>query len=272
MIFNNKLQKLYAILIIRTQNVKDFCVWIKWYEHFIKCDKIVIINDNSDFSLLPYINQYNNIILIPALYDNYIQKENYNIIIYNILKPNKNDIILIPDADEFWWYDTKKFISLQHCLNAERERLKTNCICVPWVNLMSPELLKSRPWDCDFTQFCTYRIGSEFIEYKPIIFYDENCKIENIHYGLSDYKVISEKSEHINIFGKVLYDYHLRLYHYRITTIDEYQSKLRSCLNKKVLVNNKRFYMNEDINTYLASTNQYPYKEDLTVLNTLKTI
>ena len=273
---HNKFQKLYAILIIKSNNAEDFVMWLDWYEKFIKCDKIVIINDNSDIAIVNYINNYDNIILIDNLFSKDNQIENYNSVIQEILKPNIDDIIIMPDFDEFWWYDTTKFNSFIECAMNEFIKFKTNSVCVPWTNMMCKDLLEERPWYImNYNDLCKYRVNISITEIKPIILYNGK-PFENVHHGLKDFKTITNINLDENkkgiIFAETDYTYYLRLYHYRITTILEYNNKIKTSLIKKNIRNNKRIYMNKDIHKYLTETNQYPHTLDLTVDDVLKTI
>lgn len=273
---HNKFQKLYAILIIKSSNLNDFIMWLDWYEKFIKCDKIVIINDNSDFVLINYINKYDNIILINDLYSRDKQVENYNTVITDVLKPNIDDIIIIPDFDEFWWYDTTKFSSFIECAMNEFIKYKTHSVCIPWTNMMSEYLLQERPWyRMNYNDLCKYRVTTKVSEIKPIILYNGEI-LENVHSGLKEFNPITNINIGENkkgiIFAETAYDYYLRLYHYRITTISEYNNKIKTSLIKKNLRNNKRIYMNADIHKYLKETKQSPDILDLTINDTLQTI
>ena len=267
-------QNLYAILIIKGTNAADFNMWLTWYEKFIKCDKIIILNDNSELNISDYIKNYNNIVLINELYSKTNQIDNYNIVISDIIKPNINDIIIIPDFDEFWWYDSFKFNSFKECVMHDFIKFKTHSLGVPWTNMMSKNLLATRPENMNYNDLCKFRINVAFIEMKPVILYDNN-DFDSVHHGLKNFETITttdvfEIDNRHKMFARTIYDYYLRLYHYRITTIDEYNDKIKTSLIKQNLINNKRYYMDSNIEDYLTKSKQFPYMLDLTVDSTLK--
>ena len=267
-------QNLYAILIIKGTNAADFNMWLTWYEKFIKCDKIIILNDNSELNISDFIKNYNNIVLINELYSKTNQIDNYNIVISDIIKPNINDIIIIPDFDEFWWYDSFKFNSFKECVMHDFIKFKTHSLGVPWTNMMSKNLLATRPENMNYNDLCKFRINVAFIEMKPVILYDNN-DFDSVHHGLKNFETITttdvfEIDNRHKMFARTIYDYYLRLYHYRITTIDEYNDKIKTSLIKQNLINNKRYYMDSNIEDYLTKSKQFPYMLDLTVDSTLK--
>ena len=271
---SNKIQNLYAILIIKGSNAADFIMWLNWYEKYIKCDKIIILNDNSELNIPDYIKDYDNIILINELYSKTNQVDNYNIVISDIIKPNINDIIIIPDFDEFWWYDSFKFGSFKECVMHDFIKFKTHSLGVPWTNMMSKNLLPTRPMNMNYNDLCKFRINVAFIEMKPVILYDNNS-FDSVHHGLKNFEAITttdvfEIDNRHKLFARTIYDYYLRLYHYRITTIDEYNNKIKTSLIKQNLINNKRYYMDSNIEDYLTKSKQFPYMLDLTVDSTLK--
>jgi len=271
---SKEIQKLYAILIIKGTNAADFNMWLTWYEKFIKCDKIIILNDNSELNISDYIKNYNNIVLINELYSKTNQIDNYNIVISDIIKPNINDIIIIPDFDEFWWYDSFKFNSFKECVMHDFIKFKTHSLGVPWTNMMSKNLLATRPENMNYNDLCKFRINVAFIEMKPVILYDNN-DFDSVHHGLKNFETITttdvfEIDNRHKMFARTIYDYYLRLYHYRITTIDEYNDKIKTSLIKQNLINNKRYYMDSNIEDYLTKSKQFPYMLDLTVDSTLK--
>ena len=271
---SKEIQNLYAILIIKGTNAADFNMWLTWYEKFIKCDKIIILNDNSELNISDYIKNYNNIVLINELYSKTNQIDNYNIVISDIIKPNINDIIIIPDFDEFWWYDSFKFNSFKECVMHDFIKFKTHSLGVPWTNMMSKNLLATRPENMNYNDLCKFRINVAFIEMKPVILYDNN-DFDSVHHGLKNFETITttdvfEIDNRHKMFARTIYDYYLRLYHYRITTIDEYNDKIKTSLIKQNLINNKRYYMDSNIEDYLTKSKQFPYMLDLTVDSTLK--
>jgi hypothetical protein len=271
---SKEIQKLYAILIIKGSNAADFNMWLTWYEKFIKCDKIIILNDDSELNISDYIKNYNNIVLINGLYSKTNQITNYNIVISDIIKPNINDIIIIPDFDEFWWYDSFKFNSFKECVMHDFIKFKTHSLGVPWTNMMSKNLLATRPENMNYNDLCKFRINVAFIEMKPVILYDNN-NFDSVHHGLKNFETITttdvfDIDNRHKLFARTIYDYYLRLYHYRITTIDEYNNKIKTSLIKQNLINNKRYYMDSNIEDYLTKSKQFPYMLDLTVDSTLK--
>lgn len=259
------MHKLFAILHTKLYNLVDFNMWLKWYINYIKCDEIIIINDKSVVDINNFLKIYkqinNNIktnikIVKAEECSNSIlnrQTNNYNYVIKNIMKPNYNDIIIIPDDDEFWWYDTSKFKNFKDCVIYEKNRLKTNCILVANILLCNNNYLEKREPFQNFNDISKFRCNLKMCENKPIIFYN-NELLKFYHTGLSEHKFISNSSYWDNHYGsEVLYNHYLRLYHYRLTTNEEYKNKICFDANTEEIKNNKRKYMPNDISLFMQT-------------------
>ena len=272
------MQKIIAILQVKSQNFADFTLWLKWYLNFIKCDAIYIINDNSLFDLRKIIELFNQDKKINYFEHNDLKNTNapggnlqckiYNEIL-NRIKPNKDDIILIPDNDEFWWYDKTKYKSFNDCVNDYRIKLENpSALYVPWTLMRSKEILQSRKPTQNYFECFRYRTNIENCEHKPVMFY-KGLIDTSFHCGYSDGKTITEPT---NLFyhSKCVYDLPLRCYHFRFTTVEEYANKRKEEISVKFC---PRPYMKPDFSPQIfngedQNGNNYNI-EDLTLLEAL---
>lgn len=286
---NNKItesNKLYAILICKIFNTADFKLWLNWYINFIKCDHIYIINDNSSIDIKALVKPFENKITLLNLNEieeienkSDLQTHTYNKIIFNYIKPNINDIIITPDSDEFWWYNYDKFTSFKKCISDEFDKINEETLLVANILMCNNYFLNSRSQEENFNDISKYRCNIVSAEHKPIIRFNNN-KIIHFHLGTKSNHFLTNKHLWLaNFYGSgVLYDYHLRLYHYRLTTIEEYNQKLINTLIKYEITNGKRFYMANDINDFMKKSYSNDNKEedlkynvlDLTINNTIQ--
>ena len=134
------MQKLIAILQIKSRNFKDFKLWLDWYLKFLQCDKVIILDDDSLFDLTKLFFLYDNNKII------YLKMNELNLSRYNDIRQvsnlkyifdnnyiQKNDIVFTPDDDEFWWYDKNNYNSFKTCIMHKMDILNTDCISVPWI-------------------------------------------------------------------------------------------------------------------------------------------
>lgn len=230
------MQKVIAILQIKGYNYSDFAMWLKWYTDFIKCDEIAICDDNSAYDLKQLIEIINpdvkywkrqqlNFKNAPGMNNDQVKIYNH---ILQLIKPNKDDIILLPDDDEFFWYDTTKFSSFAECANFYRMKLNTDAVLVPWTLMRSKEIIQSRKLYENFADCFNFRTNIDSCEHKPIMFYKGLINTTH-HNGYTNGKPITEFASNKSIiFSKCKYDLPLRCYHYRFTTIDDYKLKMSS--------------------------------------------
>ncbi len=228
------MQKVIAILQTRSYNFADFMMWLKWYSNFIKCDEIYVCDDRSAYDLTQLIELVN-----PKVH--YLKRENIDIkgipggnlqvriynAILNKIQPNKDDIIIIPDDDEFWWFDKNKYESFKDCVNDYRSKLdNASALFVPWTLMRSKEVMQSRPKSKNFAECFNYRNDIDNCEQKPVMFYNGLINT-SFHLGYADGKTITEKTN-LWYHSKCKYDLPLRCYHYRFTTVEEYERKKQS--------------------------------------------
>ena len=229
-------QKVIAILQIKGYNYSDFYMWLTWYTKFIKCDEIIICDDNSKYDLKPIIEIVNpkvkyykrnqlNYKNAPGMNNDQVKTYNY---ILQLIKPNKDDIVILPDDDEFFWYDDKKYNTFKECVNDYRSKLKVDAILVPWTLMRSKEIMQTRKLTENFVDCFNYRTNIDSCEHKPVMFF--NGLINTTHHcGYVNSKTITENANNKSlIFSKCKYDLPLRCYHYRFTTIEDYKNKM-SC-------------------------------------------
>ena len=273
------MQKIIAILIIKSYNFADFTMWLKWYSNFIKCDEIVICDDNSIYDLKPIIQIINpqvkyfkrselNYKNAPGINNDQVKTYNY---ILQLISPNKDDIVILPDDDEFFWYDKNSFSSFKDCANYYRNKLHTNAVVVPWTLMSSNKIKNERKSNESFIDCFNYRTNIESCEHKPIMFY--NGLINTTHHcGYNSFKSITESANKKSlIFSKCVYDLPLRCYHYRFTTIKDYEMKM-SCDVAEHVSRFKIGYSKDFTNFIKNGINQNSkYEiEDLTMKNEFK--
>lgn len=264
--------KLITILNVKSYIPSDLECWVRWYIHFIRPDEIYIIEDNSLYDIYPLLD-YPNIKILKSeelpKSKSVQQLSNYNTLLKTIIKPNVGDIIITPDDDEFWWYDTQKYQSFKECCN---DILKEkDGICVPTILMGSKDVPKTRN---NYIETFKYRISTQTKSEKKFVMKWNKRQIQHIHRGLHTYKNINESDEVNDIYGSVVYDYPLRLYHYRLTTEEEYTMKMSRCINDNVR-NGRRMYAKNDMRTFLKSyygIDDWFDIEDFTVYNQFKKI
>jgi len=234
-------QKIIAILQIKSINFSDFALWLTWYINFIKCNDIYVVNDESLYDLKKVISLCDNGSKVHYFEHRDLKTTcapgvNLQCKIYNELltriQPNKDDVILIPDNDEFWWYDNKKYSSFIECVNDYRNKLGLpSALYVPWTLMRSKNIMQCRRPSQNFFECFRYRTNIGNCEHKPVMFY-KGLIDTSFHCGYSDGKTITEPT---NLFyhSKCIYNLPLRCYHFRFTTIDEYYFKRKEEISVK---------------------------------------
>jgi len=241
-------QKLFCILQTRNHNKLDFEFWISYYEKFIKCDKIIIVDDKSTIDIKNIISNFSNIIYIKRESINLSKMTGNNtqckVVNYCLEKFNvkKNDIVIIPDDDEFWWYDYKKYTSFKEIANSYFNKFSNaKSILVPWTMMFSNDYLVKR--DKNFKDTFKYNIKYDFIEHKPLVLYSGKLTTSfHNFYEMSRCKSLTNIDEKINFKSKYEKNLDLRCFHFRYTTQVEYRMKISSTIsnpNKK-----RREYLN----------------------------
>jgi len=269
------MQKLIAILQIKSFNYADFLMWLKWYNDFIKCDDIYVCDDESSYDLKKLINFVNPNIHFIKMSSLDISNENKSFnkqqknvnAILKIAKPEKDDIIILPDNDEFWWYDETKFSSFKDCVNDYRKKLgNVDAIYVPWTLMRSKEPMIHREKTQNYAECFKYRCNVSGCEHKSIMFYKGPIEI-SFHCGYVNGKTITAPTN-LYYHSKCVYDLPLRCYHFRFTTVEEFAFK-RSC---EISVKDKpRPYLKNDFlhQVFNGEDQNDKYEiEDLTVFNT----
>lgn len=226
-------QRLTAILQIKSRRFADFYMWLNWYVYFLKCDDIYICDDDSVYDITKMFSLINtcNIHYIKMRdldisherKDFNRQQKNINAIL-RICQPKINDIILLPDDDEFWWYDATKYKSFIECVNDYRIKLNnTSALYVPWTLMRSKEVMHERPYNANFADAFQFRCNVTNCEHKPVLFYKGPIDT-SFHCGYIDGKSITSPSN-LYYHSMCKYDEPLRCYHFRFTTVTEYAVK-----------------------------------------------
>lgn len=271
--------QLYCILIVKTDNVEDFKLWVNWYIKFIKCDQIYIVNDSSEIDIQNIVQPYKNQIkvinkaeLIDRQDINDEQTYCYNKLIAEYIKPNIDDFIIIPDLDELWWYDYNKFDCFKNCIDAEFKYNKNyNSLLFAEILMSTNNYIYNETRKENFALFSRYHTTMITCEHKPIIKYNQT-PILSYHLGVKYYKAMGSILVWEDYLGcYVLYDYHLRLYHYRLTTQEEFSKKFSNSLVKNEIIDGKRYFIKDnDIASFMQKV-YYNQSADTLLYNMLDT-
>ena len=270
------MQRLIAILQIKSRNEKDFKLWLNWYIDFIKCDLIYILNDNSLIDLneyicdvqIPIIHLQMKNIDISEYRGDIKQLANLKFIIDNYIF-NKNDLLITPDCDEFWWYNKNHFNSFKECINFKMNDMMTNCLCVPWILMNNNTYLKFRT--DNYINTFLYRNTLPVVEHKSVIKFIHQID-GDIHNLYRDSKSITEFDKNYSFQSIPDYSNDLRLYHFRYTTIEEFEfKKCETISNKKM----PKYFSNDNFENQIIN-GIYQNRDynilDLTLINELKSL
>lgn len=271
-------QKVISILQVKSRNYADLYMWLLWYNNYILCDEIYICDDSSLFDiskLIQIVNPNNHYIKMNDLDISHenpsFNKQQKNInAIFKLANPSKNDIIIIPDDDEFWWYDTIKYSSFKECVNAFRIKLKNpQALYVPWTLMRSKEIMNNRDKTKCFAECFQYRTNIDNCEHKPILFF--NGPIDtSFHCGYKNGKTITNETN-LYFHSKCKYDLPLRLYHFRYTTKEEYESKRNGEISYKYIRPYMQDIFEKQIHNNINQNDKYEIK-DLSVFNVYKNL
>jgi hypothetical protein len=272
------MQKLIAILQIKSRNFADFHMWLKWYTTFLKCDQIYVCDDKSKYDIqkLMFLDAPKSIYLRMGDLDISNENPSFNRQQKNInavlkmAKPNKDDVVILPDDDEFWWFDKNKYSSFIECVNAYRKKLgNPSALYVPWTLMRSKEVMQSRDKNKNFAECFQFRTTLDNCEHKPVLFY--NGPIDSsFHCGYSNGKTITAPTN-LYYHSKCKYDEDLRCYHFRFTTVEEFNTKRMGEIN----YDHARPYFTDQFLHQLSNgidQNDKYDVQDLTVYNTFKSI
>lgn len=269
------MQKLIAILQIKSRNFKDFKLWLDWYLKFLQCDKVIILDDDSLFDLTKLFFLYDNNKII------YLKMNELNLSRYNDIRQvsnlkyifdnnyiQKNDIVFTPDDDEFWWYDKNNYNSFKTCIMHKMDILNTDCISVPWILMNNNVPLITR--DKDLITTFLYRNTLEFVEHKSILKFNRQID-SNLHNLYKTNKSTTMIDKKYNYQSKTNYKDDIRCYHFRFTTIEEFKQKRLSTISSKT----PRAYFNDCFEKQIINgVNQNDNYNilDLTLYNELKNL
>lgn len=230
----------------------DLECWLKYYLNFLKIDKLIVCDDNSTYDIKPLLisNKIKLIKKSELIYDK--QNPSPQVAIYNAILETENinddDIIFTPNDDEFWRYDQNKYNSFKECVLTKFNKFKSDTITVPCILMSSEKYLKNRNDDENFFTAFEFYAKINWIEQKPILRNYNKNKFTHVHYGNSKaINCYNGKSELYNGATCNTFSEDLKIYHYRITTIDEYKIKMSKALNSK------REYATADIQDFCSS-------------------
>lgn len=248
------MSRLLAVLQIKCRRKPDFWMWLKWYCLYLKCDKIMIIDDDSPVSIIDTINefrtQYNAPTEISVIRASLLesapdrqcrQLRNANIGML-MLEPKPGDIVITPDDDEFWWFDAnvgESFVDVYY------KSTSAACVTVPWMLISSKTPMKSRAASSCYADVFDHVAPNDYNETKFILKYSGH-PISGMHYG-HDGSVSLSTGKPNTGFGHNYTEcpfskknsMPFKCYHFRTTTEAEYNAKMKRNINDK---KHTRFY------------------------------
>lgn len=216
---------IHIICLTKSYNQND---WDNWYNYHksLGFNVIVInnesaININANQNIIGWANQWN-------LYNKILNENKFNF--------KEDDYIIFADDDEFWWFENEPFMDIEGAFNDTM----MSVITVPQILISTKKIIENRDESYLLTHY--YRRadfatqGKCIIKYKPYIKYDfkkKNKEIGHIPYvKYADSKEYSRVSQVISsgltntTYGITAYNANIRLYHYHIKSISDWEHKM----------------------------------------------
>lgn len=270
------MQQLVAVLQVKSRRPADFKMFLDWYAGYVKCDKIIIIDDNSLWPIKNTVDEYGKkypeteILVfytsnfttadyagINAMYGRQVKHCNLALRLANVAE---NDLVLFPDEDEFWWA-TPKAHTFKQALNIVFSAYECNIITVPWILMSSKIPMKSRNDSDAFCDCFNYAAPGTNNEVKFVLKYNKLINIDCIHLGMTTNHRLLIQDKPVGWCSAASLEEKmaapLRCYHFRMTTEQEYNAKMMGNINnptsKRCYVGNKTFY-NFDKSLYPSFT------------------
>lgn len=220
---------IHLVCLTKSYNLNDFKIWYNWHNS-LGVDYIHIFDNESTVDIKSLIcskDSYDYISGWPNQWQLYNDILNNNI--YNL---KWDDIIIFLDDDEFLWTDQK--LSLEQTIRSNLKQL--NCILMPQILMSTKEITLQR--STDLIQHSIYRRNDLANQGKSIIFFDPNAEYDFT-------KEVQNEKGHVpfingvrysdvvgsdcskTTYGLVDYNANLRLYHYHIKSLDDWNKKIK---------------------------------------------
>ena len=213
---------IHLICLTKSYNELDFHLWYNWYKK-MGVDKIYIFDNESSIKFNLDKNDY---------YEKIVGWPNQWQLFSDILNQNKfgfksGDLVMFFDDDEFLWFD---------CEESIRKQFKMlDCVLVPQILMSSKIVTEQR--SKNLIEHCYYRRGDLSNQGKCILLYSEDNKYdftkevqnEKGHVpfinGLRFSDVVGSDCSKTT-YGLVDYEAPVRLYHYHIKSLDDWDKKI----------------------------------------------
>lgn len=227
------MNNLTVICLTKTYDLVNFEAWLNHYNK-LNCN-IIIYDNESEVDIKPLINKYKVKYKTISGWPN--QWELFsNILNNNELNFKDMDYITFLDDDEYLWFDTSSYSSINESLDHYFKDL--DCLLAPEI-LLSTKRLKTRLNDT-FINECYYRRNDFASQGKAIIRFNTSAKynfnhnqIERGHVpfinNIRMSEVISDNpGSNISktTYGITGYNCGLRLYHYHIKSEYDWEKKI----------------------------------------------
>lgn len=218
------------VCVTKSYDLNDFELWYNWHCN-LGIDKIHIFDNESYVSIYEKIKREDTYTKIDGWPNQWKIYE--TVLNENIFSFDNNDYVFFIDDDEFIWYDNKKYSSLKTELETEFTEL--DCVLMPQILMSTKHLEKTRKKDLIHNSI--YRRNDFSNQGKCIIQYNPEAKYkftksrdpEQGHVpwinGIRLSKVVGSGCSKTT-YGIVKYDADLRLYHYHIKSLDDWNKKI----------------------------------------------
>lgn len=221
---------LHLILLTKTYNIDDYNAWLKYHSK-LNC-KIHVINNDSicslDSSILATYEEIHGWPDQYTLYDKIFKENRYNFA--------NDDYVLTIDDDEYLWYDSTRFTSIENAIQYYMSNTSFSLL-LPQILMSTHHIRKHR--DKILPLYALYRRNDLSSQGKAIVQYDfeskyqyKHNKIEQGHVpfinNLRWSTVVCDKAGvHLSntTYGETDYQCGLRLYHYHIKSLDDWKIK-----------------------------------------------
>ena len=214
---------IHLICLTKSYNELDFNLWYNWYKK-LGVDKIYILDNESSIDFKLSKNDY---------YEKIEGWPNQWQLFSDILNQNKfgfknDDLVMFLDDDEFLWFDTEETIRKQFRM--------LDCVLVPQILMSSKDITEQR--SKNLIEHCIYRRTDLSNQGKCILLYNDKNEYDFT-------KEVQNEKGHVpfingmrfsdvvgsdcskTTYGLVDYEATVRLYHYHIKSLDDWDKKIK---------------------------------------------
>lgn len=223
----------HLIVLTKTYNIADFKSWLLYHAKLV--DKIYVLDNDSSVDINNVVATVNNAKYLQikgwpdqyGIYDKILNENTFGF--------KDDDFILFIDDDEYIYFDINKFNNLTDAIKFYFKDLDS--LLVPQILMSTKRLMTSRSEILPL--FATYRRNDFSTQGKAIVRYNSTAKYQFKHSlveqghvpkinGIRLSEVVSDNPGHNlskTTYGITGYDCGLRLYHYHIKSMEDWQHK-----------------------------------------------